>query len=251
MDGLGGPVRVRGLGQGGGVGQGDHHLDVVRDHVVHLPCNAGPFRHRGQRRLLVALVLQPLGPLGQPVELAAQGACHHPGQERGEGEPGEEDEGLDVVGGRVPAHHGHHDACFEDDRGRSDEAPLGLERHRVERDEERDIGQGRAGDEPLDEGHRGNDQEDRHGRPAAEDQGEDQGGHEPQARVARALDDPARAQDEERGRQGHVDQGGVAAVQGAQPLPDAPGSVVLAIVRPSRSGVPPRAFRGRSHSGYR
>ena len=99
---------------------------------------------RGQRRLLVALALQPLGPLGQPVELAAQGSHHHSGQQRGEGEPGEEHEGLDVVGRQVPAHGGQHDTGFEDHRGGSDEAPLGLERHRVERDEERDIGQCRG-----------------------------------------------------------------------------------------------------------
>ena len=71
---LGGACGVRGLRRGGGVGQRHHHLDVVRDDVVHLPRDAGPLRRRGQRRLLVPFDLQALGPLGQPVELAAQGA---------------------------------------------------------------------------------------------------------------------------------------------------------------------------------
>ncbi len=129
---------------GGGVGQGDHHLDVVRDHIVHLPRDAGPFGHRGQRRLLVALELQPLGALGQPVELAAQGPYHHPGQQRGEDQSGEEDEGMDVVAGQVPAHRGHDDPGFEDDDGRRDEGPLRLEGDGVERDEQRDVGQSRT-----------------------------------------------------------------------------------------------------------
>ena len=54
LEGLGRPRGVGGLGRGGGVGQGHHDLDVVRDHVVHLTGDAGPFGHRGQRRLLVA-----------------------------------------------------------------------------------------------------------------------------------------------------------------------------------------------------
>ena len=71
--------------RGGGVGQRDHHLDVVRDHVVHLPRDASPFRGRGQRCLLVALELQSFGAFGQPVEVAAQRAHDDPGQQRGEG----------------------------------------------------------------------------------------------------------------------------------------------------------------------
>ncbi len=66
----------------------------------------------------------------------------------------------------------------------------------------------------------------------------------------RALDDPARAQDEQPRRQDDVDQGGVASVEGAQPFPDPPRPLVLTIGRPLVA-VPPRGFRGRSHSGYR
>ena len=68
------PGPGRRLRQGGGVGQGDHHLDVVRDHVVHLPRDAGPFRDRGQRRLLVALELQPL----RPARPASRAGCAGP-----------------------------------------------------------------------------------------------------------------------------------------------------------------------------
>ena len=56
---------------GGAVGQSHHHLDVVRDDVVHLTRDARPLRGRGQRRLLVALAFEPLGPFGQPSELTA------------------------------------------------------------------------------------------------------------------------------------------------------------------------------------
>ena len=58
--------------------------------------------------------------------------------------------------------------------GRHDEDPLGLDGDRVEGDEERGVGQRGPGDQPLDEGHGGDDQEDGHGRPAAEDEREGQ-----------------------------------------------------------------------------
>ena len=203
---------------------------------MHLPGDAGPLRHRGQGRLLVALELQARRPLGQPVELAAQGAHHHPGQQRREDEAGEEDEALQLVAGRVPMDRGHHDAHFQNGRGGGHETPLGLECHRVQGDEERGVGQSRLSNEPLDECHRRNDQEHGHRCPAPEDEREDQRRDKPQARPGRrALDEPARAQHEQPCGEHQVDEGGVAAVEGPQPLPDAPGAVVLLL--PRRGGL--------------
>ena len=251
VNGLGSPSRVSVLRQRGGVGQRHHHLNVVRDHVVHLPGDAGPLRHRRQRGLLVAVELQPCGPLGQPVELAAQGAHHHPGQQRREDEAGQEDEALRPVARRVPVHRGHHDARFQNGRGGGHETPLGLERHRVEGDEECDVGQSRIGDQPLNERNPRDDEEHGHRRPAPEHQREDQGCDEQETRPGRrGLDEPARAHHEQPGGQDQVDQRGVAAVEGAQPLPDAPRAVVLLPAAVSGS-VTTRALRGRSHSGYR
>ena len=147
-----------------------------------------------------------------------------------------------MVGRQVPAHGGQHDTGFQDHRGGSDEAPLGLERHRVERDEERDIGQPGAGDEPLDERHRGNEEEDAHRCPAPEDERQGQARHEPQAGARRlTLNDPARAEDEQRQRQDQVDEGGVASVEGAEPLPNGPGPVVLTMARDAGGGATPCA----------
>ncbi len=66
---------------------------------------------------------------------------------------------------------------------REDEDPFGLDGDRVDGDEERRVRQRRPGHEPLDEGDHRDGEEDGHGRPAPEDQREDQGGHEPQARA--------------------------------------------------------------------
>ena len=175
---------VRGLRRGSGVGQSDHHLDVVRDDVVHLPRNACPLRRGGERRLLVPLDLQALGPLAQPVELAPQGAHDDAGQQGGKGQTGEEDERLEVVAGRPPAHGRHHDAGLEDDRGGNDLDPLGLHGDGVDGDQERGVGQGGLRHQPLDERHGGNDQEHGHGGPAAEHQREGQRGDQPQVGVA-------------------------------------------------------------------
>ena len=204
--------------------------------------NAGPFGHRGQRRLLIALELQPLRSLGQPVELAAQGAYDDPGQQCGEDESREEDDGLDVVLPGFPTHGGHHDARFEDDDRRRDDRPFGLEGHRVERDEKGPVGEARAGDEPLDQGDGGNDEEHGHRRPAPEDQREDQRGHEPEAGAGLApLNEPARAHEEEAGGQDEVDQGCIAAVECPQPLPDPPDAVLAVIVKLARGRAVPWA----------
>ena len=207
---------------------------------MHLPRDAGPFGHRGQRRLLVALDLQPLGALGQPVQLAAQRPDHHPGQQGGEDQAGEEHERMDVVPGQVPAHRGHDDPGFEDHDRRGDEGPWRFEGDRVERDQQRDVGQLRTRDQPLDERDRCDDKEDGHRRPAPEDQREDQGRREPEVRgCARAFDHPARAQDEQPRRQDDVDQGGVATVEGPQPFPDLPGPLVPTIVPPAGHAATP------------
>ena len=147
---------------------------------------------------------------------------------------------MDMVARGVPAHRGHDDAGLEDDRRRHHEDPGRLEGHRVERDEEGGVGQARTGDEPLHEGHGGDDHEDRHGRPAAEDQREGQRGDEPEVGTDhRPLDEPARGQDEQPRGQDHVDEGGVATVQGAQPLPYPKGPVVPPVVAPpGRRGIP-------------
>ncbi len=236
------PRRVLGACPGSGIGQRHHHLDVVRDHVVHLPRDAGALRCRGERRLLVPLELQPLGAFGEPVELAAERPHDDAGQQRGEREAGEEHEGLDVVARRRPTHRRHDDTRLQDGRRRHDEHPVRLERDGVQGDEERRVGQSRSGHHPLDERDRRDGEEDGHGCPAAEDEREDQGGDDPQAGTAcRLLNHPTRAQDEQTGGEDDVDGGGEAPVKGAQSLPDPPRPVELAVRGPRGRHVRPGA----------
>jgi hypothetical protein len=112
------------------------------------------------------------------------------------------------------------------------ERPLRLEGHRVERHEEGPVGQALCGDEPLDECHAGDDEEHRHGGATAEDEREGQGRREPEIGMGcPAFDEPARGQHEQRRRQDEVDERGVAAVEGAQRLPDSPGVLVVPLTR--------------------
>ncbi len=163
---------VRRGGSGGAVGQGHHHLDVVRDDVVHLPRDPGPLLDCGQRRQLVALSFEPLGPIGQPVELAAHRAHDH-ARSAGPSKPTHVTNTSDLkslptgrqrtVAMTIPASR---TAAHEDPRPGRDR------RDGVDGDQERDVRGKRPRDEPLREGDHRDHEEDRDGRAATKHQRE-------------------------------------------------------------------------------
>ena len=135
---------------------------------------------------------------------------------------------LHVVARRRPADRGHDDAGLEDGGRDRDEEPVRLDAPPC-RARRGATTSARAGPvtSHCTNATAGDDEEDGHRGPAPEDQREDQGGHEPKVRTARRAS--MNSQPEHRTKrtdgQDDVDEGGVAAVEVAQPLPDAPGPV--------------------------
>ena len=109
-------ARVSLGGVGGAVGQRDHHRDIVRHDVVHLPRDPGPFGGRGELGLLVPLPLQPPGPVLRGLEVGAPGAGVVAG------EPGRRDQGGLGQERRRPLR-------FLDGRGEGDQHRPGFQRH--------------------------------------------------------------------------------------------------------------------------
>ena len=240
---IGGPRRVGPRRGGGAIGQGHHHLDVVRDDVVHLTRDACPFRGRRQRRLLVAFAFESLGPFGQQMELTAYGANHDARQQGREGQPGQVDERLEVAARRIPAHGGHDDPGFEHRGADEDPGPGRDGGHGADRDQERGVRWQRLRHEPLRERDRGNHREDRNRRAPAQHQRKRKGGREQQLGLRQVVvEHPPGGDGEDRGGEHQVDVGGVAPVGGAYPFPEPPPvehPVRVAPVRPGRVGLGP------------
>ena len=130
------------------VGEPDHHRQVVRDDVVHLPRDPGTLGGGAEPALLVALELQPSGALLQRRQqrpaLPDRDAEHCAGDaERGQPDP--------VLGdiARRPPRGGHHRAGLGHDPGDDDRDERSVEREPVERHEHRYVRDLRGRGQPL------------------------------------------------------------------------------------------------------
>lgn len=112
---LGRALRAPGCRIGPAVRQACDDGQVVADDVVHLPRDAGPFGCGRQAGLLVAFVLQSVGPFDQGLGVVAA-RTYRDTQERHEDEPSEVRDELPVPDVRDARRAGHHRGA-EDEPG--------------------------------------------------------------------------------------------------------------------------------------
>ena len=233
-------------GVGGAVGERDHHGDIVRHDVVHLPRDPGPFGRGGELRLLVPLIPQPLGLVSQGLEGCAPGAdvvAEQPGR-RVQGAQGQDPEHPHPVLNAGPGEGQQHRADGQR-RGGEHNAPRRLVRgDRVERHEQEVAIH--AGGIRLHDNQYENEPEDPEGVKAPGHQQNRLGGEQAQ----RQDMDPAgwrnglwHRQDQHRGGQGGVAEQRAAAGHGYQPVPARPHVPRQEVLR-ARGGARRAGHRG-------
>ena len=157
-------------GRRGRLREGDHDGQAVRDDVVQLAGEAGPLGTGRQPRLLVPLAFGPGGAVDQRAEVGAAGLHRRPDEEGRGHQPGQEDDGPEDVAGRGEADRGEDGAHLEHRSGGHRDPARLAGGHRVQRDQQGDVGGEPEPDRPLHQGDGGEDAEDRHGRAPPPDQ---------------------------------------------------------------------------------